>query len=348
MAFAALPLTAYAEEPLDEYSVTANDRIGLNLYIDLNPAVRNTEKVTITYTNEALETVSNTYNVADLTPYHSEGNHTQYAFTVITAPALIGNPVTVSFDEGIAPLETSIVNYTSTILPTTDDDYLRYFCDWLEIYGLSAHYFFNKGEAFIPFGYESYEAEETYFFEHNGLFTRPFEVYYGLSRSDIVERHYIPYESRIGYGHSNDFSSPIETTGFSVDRVIYMAKAIPELRFYYTDIDEAQAAEYNEQGIAVTGVDGITARFMKDENENVFLEVTGILAENAFDEITVSFGNNENSVKFATYGAFTQHIYKVYLDSFGSYEENLRFKGFTEYVWGYFNAANAYFNYGNN
>ena len=77
-----------------------------------------------------------------------------------------------------------------------------------------------------------------------------------------------------------------DTTG-KIRSVSFMALTKPEFRFYMRDMTEAEAAALNSR-ISVSGVNGAAARFVKNLNGAILLEVTGVLAEEMDETITVA------------------------------------------------------------
>ncbi len=77
-----------------------------------------------------------------------------------------------------------------------------------------------------------------------------------------------------------------DTTG-KIKTISFMALTKPEFRFYMKDMTEAEAAALNSK-ITVSGVDGVTARFVKNTQGSILLEVTGLMAEDMDETITVS------------------------------------------------------------
>ena len=77
-----------------------------------------------------------------------------------------------------------------------------------------------------------------------------------------------------------------DTTG-KVRSISFMALTKPEFRFYMKDMTEAEAAALNKK-ITVSGVSGVAARFVKNVQGNILLEVTGLKAEDVDETITVT------------------------------------------------------------
>ncbi len=83
-----------------------------------------------------------------------------------------------------------------------------------------------------------------------------------------------------------------DTTG-KIQNVSFMALTKPEFRFYMKNMTEAEAAAFNSAGITAVYEDSnitepLRARFVRNTNGSILLEVTGVLAERMDQKIIVT------------------------------------------------------------
>ncbi len=252
--------TQTEKNPNDQMSVSINDQIHLNLFLDLDFRGKTVNDVSITLAGQTY-----TCTGTQMTGGDFDG---LYKFKVEMAPAQIADAIVVTINGDANPLTTSVMAY----------------CNALQnpVYGATAS---EKalGLAILDYGQAA-----------NNVFLDGANEIADISALD-------PTAARNAAAVFSDSTGKV--TGAS-----FMALTKPEFRFYTASIDEYTAAKfYNEAGItaAYSGDNApsepLNARFVKNAEGEIFIEVTGVSAENMDKTITVTVNGmpeGQNTITF--------------------------------------------------
>ncbi len=258
-------INIYYDMPLDKMSVSVDDQIHLNLFLDLDFRSKTVNDVSITFAGKTYPCEGKLITESDY-----DGDYEGlYRFKVVMSPAEIASAIVVTFADYAQTLNTSVKNYCTQL---QDDQYTADYADAqalaraMLIYGQAANNVFRDGADEIA----------------------------DISGLD-------PTAARNAAAVFSDSTGKV--TGAS-----FMALTKPEFRFYTASISEYTAAKfYNEAGItaAYSGDNApsepLNARFVKNAEGEVLLEVTGVSAENMDKTITVTVNGmpkGKNTITF--------------------------------------------------
>ena len=246
----------------DEISVTISDGIGVNFLLELDhPSRAAVQSVTVTYKNFSGETVTETRQKSAL-----PAENGKYKLTVWIAPAQLADEITVKVG-GEDAIGTSVLNYCGELIAGDFAQKYKDVASALEQYAQAANVVFD------------YSADTI------------------TDIADLDKDAVTAYTGAVFTDGTN------KVTGAS-----FMALTKPEFRFYTAGIDEQTAYDYNQAGITVTmadasqkQADALNARFVRKANDDVLLEVTGVLAENMDKAITVTINGMEEGHNTITF-----------------------------------------------
>ena len=245
----------------DQQSVTINDQIHINLLLDLDTRGRTTKDVTIKLGEKNYSTKGTRVNGGTYDGL--------YKFTVEMAPAQIADTITVSIAGDAQPLVTSVMDYC-VILAGSD------YSKSVKVQRLV--------KAILSYGQAASIA-----FDYNTGVTID-ENYAEMNRSAVKSAETVFTDKTA------------KVTGAS-----FMALTKPEFRFYTSTITKEEAVAYNRSGIEAVysgenaPAETLNARFVKNANGDVLLEVTGVSAENMDKTIVVTISGMDDAHNTITF-----------------------------------------------
>jgi hypothetical protein len=288
----------------DEFSITDNNKIDLNIYVDTTVADVDFDKVKITYSDPTKDDGSVIEETKNASALESDGDHRIVKVTL--APAQVKDTITVDVldDNGEVQrtIETSVEQYCETIIAASDEAL----------------------EVIAPGKVEEIKdlAKST--------------LDYGKATSD-----YFSYNTDAFTGYANKLDDPdvnaittagnsFSNTNFTVTGVAYVATAVPELRFYVTNVTEEELVALNQ---TITSNFG-KAQFVQLESGDFVLRVTGIDIVKFGQQLVVS-----NSANNAEYFSFVPISWAKF--AAGSTDSALR--GLGKSICNYYLKSVAYF-----
>ena len=251
----------------DEYSITNNDNVDLNIYVDNNDADVN--KVVITYSDPTKDDGSTIEETKPVSSLPEENDHR--IVKVELAPAQINDTITVAVldenNEVIRTIETSVADYCNTIINMTDEQ--------LEALDpVKGSELKDLAKSTLDYGKAASE-----YFDYN--------TDADWTSSDLEEPDLEAIEVPAG-------SNWYDTSLFTLSGVSYVATTVPELRFEFKR-DGAHTDDYYEALNSTLTVNfaGASAKFVKKEDGTRVLKVTGIDITKFGDQLVVKSNGSD-------------------------------------------------------